>query len=140
MSRENLISIILAGGIGTRIKHKTPKVLLKIKDKTLIGTSINLAEIFSDKINIVINKTLIFLKNEFKNYNFFLQKSSLGTGHAVKEFFKNKKFNQQVLENIPLGRLAEENDVSTAVAFLAADSSNSITGTSFMVDGGWTAK
>ena len=56
MSRENLISIILAGGIGTRIKHKTPKVLLKIKDKTLIGTSINLAEIFSDKINIVINK------------------------------------------------------------------------------------
>tara|TARA_B100000787_G_C16145907_1_gene274224 strand:+ start:303 stop:1028 length:726 start_codon:yes stop_codon:yes gene_type:complete len=95
MSRENLISIILAGGIGTRIKHKTPKVLLKIKDKTLIGTSINLAEIFSDKINIVINKTLIFLKNEFKNYNFFLQKSSLGTGHAVKEFFKNKKFNKK---------------------------------------------
>ena len=58
----------------------------------------------------------------------------------VKEFFKNKRFKQQVLENIPLGRLAEENDVSTAVAFLAADSSNSITGTSFMVDGGWTAK
>jgi len=58
----------------------------------------------------------------------------------VKKFFKNKKFKQQVLENIPLGRLAEENDVSTAVAFLAADSSNSITGTSFMVDGGWTAK
>ena len=58
----------------------------------------------------------------------------------VKEFLKNKKFKQQVLGNIPLGRLAEENDVSTAVAFLAADSSNSITGTSFMVDGGWTAK
>ena len=58
----------------------------------------------------------------------------------VKEFFKNKKFKQQVLKNIPLGRLAEENDVATAVAFLAADSSNSITGTSFMVDGGWTAK
>jgi NAD(P)-dependent dehydrogenase (short-subunit alcohol dehydrogenase family) len=58
----------------------------------------------------------------------------------VKTFFKNKKFKRQVLENIPLGRLAEENDVSTAVAFLAADSSNSITGTSFMVDGGWTAK
>ena len=58
----------------------------------------------------------------------------------VKKFFKNKKFKRQVLENIPLGRLAEENDVSTAVAFLAADSSNSITGTSFMVDGGWTAK
>ena len=58
----------------------------------------------------------------------------------VKAFFKNKKFKQQVLGNIPLGRVAQEDDVSTAVAFLAADSSNSITGTSFMVDGGWTAK
>ena len=58
----------------------------------------------------------------------------------VKAFFKNKKFKKQVLENIPLGRIAQENDVSTAVAFLAADSSNSITGTSLMVDGGWTAK
>ena len=58
----------------------------------------------------------------------------------VKAFFKNKKFKKQVLENIPLGRVAQENDVSTAVAFLAAGSSNSITGTSLMVDGGWTAK
>ena len=58
----------------------------------------------------------------------------------VKAFFKNKKFKQQVLENIPLGRIAKEDDISTAVAFLAADSSSSITGTSLMVDGGWTAK
>ena len=58
----------------------------------------------------------------------------------VKTFFKNKEFKKQVLENIPLGRVAQEDDVSTAVAFLAADSSNSITGTSLMVDGGWTAK
>ena len=58
----------------------------------------------------------------------------------VKAFFKNKKFKKEVFENIPLGRIAQENDVSTAVAFLAADSSNSITGTSLMVDGGWTAK
>ena len=58
----------------------------------------------------------------------------------VKAFFKNKTFKKKVLENIPLGRVAQEDDVSTAVAFLAADSSNSITGTSLMVDGGWTAK
>jgi NAD(P)-dependent dehydrogenase (short-subunit alcohol dehydrogenase family) len=58
----------------------------------------------------------------------------------VKAFFNNKRFKKQVLENIPLGRVAQEDDVSTAVAFLAADSSNSITGTSLMVDGGWTAK
>jgi NAD(P)-dependent dehydrogenase (short-subunit alcohol dehydrogenase family) len=58
----------------------------------------------------------------------------------VKNFFKNKKFKKKVLKNIPLGRVATESDVATAVAFLAADSSAMITGTSIVVDGGWTAK
>ena len=58
----------------------------------------------------------------------------------VKKFFKNKKFKKKMLENIPLGRVAKESDVATAVAFLAADSSEMITGTSLIVDGGWTAQ
>jgi len=58
----------------------------------------------------------------------------------VKKFFKNKKFKDQMLKNIPLGRVAKESDVATAVAFLAADSSEMITGTSLVVDGGWTAQ
>jgi NAD(P)-dependent dehydrogenase (short-subunit alcohol dehydrogenase family) len=58
----------------------------------------------------------------------------------VKEFFKNKKFKKEMIKNIPLGRVAEESDVATAVAFLAGDSSAMITGTSLVVDGGWTAK
>ena len=58
----------------------------------------------------------------------------------VKKFFKNKKFKNKMLRNIPLGRVAQESDVATAVAFLAADSSEMITGTSLVVDGGWTAQ
>ena len=58
----------------------------------------------------------------------------------VKKFFKNKKFKNRMLKNIPLGRVAKESDVATAVAFLAADSSEMITGTSLVVDGGWTAQ
>ena len=58
----------------------------------------------------------------------------------VKGFFKNSRFKKQMLKNIPLGRVAEESDVATAVAFLAADSSSMITGTSLVVDGGWTAQ
>ena len=58
----------------------------------------------------------------------------------VKKFFKNKKFKNKMLKNIPLGRVAKESDVATAVAFLAADTSEMITGTSLVVDGGWTAQ
>ena len=58
----------------------------------------------------------------------------------VKGFFKNKKFKKEAIKKIPLGRVAEESDVATAVAFLAADSSAMITGTSLVVDGGWTAQ
>ena len=57
-----------------------------------------------------------------------------------KGFVKNKIITKEMIKNIPLGRVAEESDVATAVAFLAADSSAMITGTSLIVDGGWTAQ
>ena len=57
----------------------------------------------------------------------------------TKGFFKNKKFELEVLSKIPLGRIAEVSDVATAVAYLASNASSMITGTSLLVDGGWTA-
>jgi len=57
----------------------------------------------------------------------------------TKKFLKNKKFKKDMLKNIPLGKFAEVSDVATAVAFLASDASSMITGTSILVDGGWTA-
>ena len=58
----------------------------------------------------------------------------------IKRFFKNKKFKKEMIKNIPLGRVADVGDVATAVAFLASDSSSMITGSSILIDGGWTAK
>tara|TARA_B100000579_G_scaffold433446_1_gene452217 strand:+ start:2745 stop:3512 length:768 start_codon:yes stop_codon:yes gene_type:complete len=57
----------------------------------------------------------------------------------TKKFLKNKKFKNDMLKNIPLGRFAQTSDVATTVAFLASESSSMITGTSILVDGGWTA-
>ena len=57
----------------------------------------------------------------------------------TKKFLKNKKFKKDMLKNIPLGKFAEVSDVATAVAFLASDASSMITGTSILIDGGWTA-
>ena len=58
----------------------------------------------------------------------------------TKKFFKSKKFKKEVIGNIPLGRFAELSDVATATVFLASDAASMITGTSLLVDGGWTAK
>ena len=58
----------------------------------------------------------------------------------VKKFFKDKKFKTQMINNIPLGRLATESDIATAVVYLASNASSMITGSSLMIDGGWTAK
>ena len=57
----------------------------------------------------------------------------------TKKFLKNKKFKRETLNKIPLGRFADVSDVATAVTFLASDSSSMITGTSILVDGGWTS-
>ena len=58
----------------------------------------------------------------------------------VKKFFKNKKFKKFALSNIPMKKIATESDVATAVCFLASSASSMITGTSILIDGGWTAK
>jgi len=58
----------------------------------------------------------------------------------TKKFLKSKKFKKTILNNIPLGRLGDLSDVATAVVFLASDASSMITGTSLLVDGGWTAQ
>ena len=58
----------------------------------------------------------------------------------VKRFFKNKEFKKLALGNIPMKKLATESDVATSVCLLASSASSMITGTSIVIDGGWTAQ
>ncbi|MDE3080223.1 MAG: SDR family oxidoreductase [Paracoccaceae bacterium] len=44
-----------------------------------------------------------------------------------------------VLSKIKLGRLGEVEDIMGAVVFLASDAAAMVTGTSLLIDGGWTA-
>ncbi len=54
-------------------------------------------------------------------------------------FLKDQAFREDVLRRIKLGRVGEVRDLMGAVVFLASDAAALITGTSLIVDGGWTA-
>ncbi|MDB9825874.1 SDR family oxidoreductase [Candidatus Pelagibacter sp.] len=58
----------------------------------------------------------------------------------AKKYLSNKEFNKYALSNIPLGRIATESDVATAITFLSSNASSMITGANLIIDGGWTAK
>lgn len=58
----------------------------------------------------------------------------------TKPFFENEAFLKDTLSRIKLGRLGQIEDLMGAVVFLASDASALMTGTSLVVDGGWTAE
>ena len=58
----------------------------------------------------------------------------------TKPFFENVAFRDDVLRRIKLGRLGTVQDLMGAVVFLAGDAAALVTGTSLVVDGGWTAE
>lgn len=57
----------------------------------------------------------------------------------VRPFFEDEAFKAMVLSRIKLGRVGTVEDLMGAALFLASDASNLVTGTSLVVDGGWTA-
>ena len=57
----------------------------------------------------------------------------------TKPYFEDAAFKAHVLAKIKLGRIGRVEDLMGAVLFLASDASALVTGTSLVVDGGWTA-
>ena len=58
----------------------------------------------------------------------------------TKKYFQNKKYNKYVKESTPLKKIVTVSDVATSIVFLASEAASMITGTSVIIDGGWTAK
>lgn len=57
----------------------------------------------------------------------------------TKPFFEDEAFKASVLEKIKLGRVGQVTDLMGAIVFLASDASALMTGSSLVIDGGWTA-
>jgi NAD(P)-dependent dehydrogenase (short-subunit alcohol dehydrogenase family) len=58
----------------------------------------------------------------------------------TRPFWNDKAFHDDVVRRIKLGRLGTVEDLMGAVVFLASDAAALVTGTSLVVDGGWTAE
>ena len=58
----------------------------------------------------------------------------------TRPFFQNQAFREDTLRRIKLGRLGQLEDLTGAIVFLASDAAALMTGTSLVVDGGWTAE
>lgn len=58
----------------------------------------------------------------------------------TKPYFEDPAFKASVLSKIKLGRLGQVEDLMGAIVFLASDASALMTGTSMVIDGGWTAE
>lgn len=57
----------------------------------------------------------------------------------TKPMLENPEFNAYVNANIPLGQLAQAEDIAAAASYLASDAAIMVTGHSLVIDGGWTA-
>jgi 2-dehydro-3-deoxy-D-gluconate 5-dehydrogenase len=57
----------------------------------------------------------------------------------TRPMFADPAFRDEVLRNIPLGRIGRPEDVVGAVVFLASPAADMVTGHTLLVDGGWTA-
>lgn len=57
----------------------------------------------------------------------------------TKPMLDQGEFRAFVDRMIPLGRIGQPEDVAAAVVYLASPAANMVTGTSLLVDGGWTA-
>jgi NAD(P)-dependent dehydrogenase (short-subunit alcohol dehydrogenase family) len=58
----------------------------------------------------------------------------------TRPFFENESFRRDTLNRIKLGRLGQLQDLTGPILFLASDASALMTGSSLVVDGGWTAE
>lgn len=58
---------------------------------------------------------------------------------GTKKWLDDPEFKENVLSKILINKVGKPKDVSTAVVYLASPAGNMITGTTLMIDGGWTA-
>ncbi len=102
----SLYIVILAGGLGKRMKSEIPKVLHKVQGEPMLVRIVKQAQRLNPvQTLIVAGKYKALIEGEFSNFNikdttFIEQKVALGTGHAVmccRDYLLEQSLNSRVL-------------------------------------------
>ena len=86
---SNVVTIIMAGGLGKRMNSTLPKVLHVINEKPMICHTISLATQVSKKICIVVGKYKNIIEETVSKHfpdlmiEYILQPTPQGTGHCI---------------------------------------------------------
>lgn len=115
----------------------------------LLGQNMNLYKNTKIKENMnysIIKGGLATLSKQLASYygNFGIRVNSLCSGGVLghikgSKIKQDKNFKKNYSKLCPLKRLADPIEIALPTVFLGSDASTYITGTNFVVDGGWTA-
>ena len=126
------------------------KQIIKLKRKS--GAIINVSSIFglvAGQKRSVYSMTKFSVEGLTKGMALDLAKYNIRVNSVcpnivltprTKKYFADKKYNKYIRENTPINKVVSVSDVATSITFLASDAASMITGTSIIIDGGWTAK
>tara|TARA_B100001057_G_scaffold440014_1_gene473648 strand:- start:275 stop:1012 length:738 start_codon:yes stop_codon:yes gene_type:complete len=81
----------------------------------------------------ILQLTKYFARN-FQKDNIIV--NSISPGGIINKKLQTKKFIKNYIENVPLGRMAEIEDIVEPIVFLCSEKSNYINGNNILIDGG----
>jgi NAD(P)-dependent dehydrogenase (short-subunit alcohol dehydrogenase family) len=131
-------------------KKKIPGSIIQLGSiYGVVGQNISIYENTGLKENLtysaikggIINNTKL-MASYYGRYNIRVNTLCPGglDGHVAAKFKQlPKKFKKLYSQQTPLKRMGRPEEIASSVIFLASSASSYVTGTTFMVDGGWTA-
>jgi NAD(P)-dependent dehydrogenase (short-subunit alcohol dehydrogenase family) len=134
----------------TMLKHKIPGNIIQLGSTYgIVGQDLTIyegTEMHENMTYAAIKGSIANLTRQMASYygQFDIRVNTLCpgglTGHvAGKSIIQNPVFVKQYSNKTPLKRLGEADEVASTALFLASDAASYITGSTIMVDGGWTA-
>ena len=84
MTKQKTAVIVLAAGMGTRMKSAIPKVLHAVASRPMVGWALNAAETLSpEHITVVVGPDMDAVTDAVRPHGCVVQKDRFGTAHAV---------------------------------------------------------